>query len=206
MPSIDVGRVEGVPVTTAPRTVVDLAGVLEADRLEEVLDAALRQGLTSVGHLEGRLDALGRQGRPGSTALAALLEARRAGRPSESRRELRLARLLVAAGLPPPVRQYELRSAGRVVARFDLAYPALRIGVEYDSYRHHAGRQAWRADRSRHNRATALGWSVLHVTDDDVAAVVAAHAQHRLRHRRSPGEPMGLATSGAAGRPQPSSV
>ncbi|MGH9223803.1 MAG: hypothetical protein ACRD2W_08465 [Acidimicrobiales bacterium] len=51
-----------------------------------------------------------------------------------------------------------------------------RIGVEFDSYQHHSGKQAWRHDQGRHSRATALGWLVFHLTADlDVAPVVHAY-------------------------------
>lgn len=172
----DIGQIDSLAVTRPARTLVDLAGALESERLEEVLDAALRQGLTSVDHLQRRLDALGARGRAGTGSLQELLSQRKGVRSAESRRELRVARLLVAAGLPSPVLQHELRVDGEFLARFDLAYPDLRIAVEYDSYRHHFGRQAWRRDQVRHNGATAEGWLVFHVSDDDVSAVVAAHA------------------------------
>ncbi len=69
----------------------------------------------------------------------------------------------------------ENQLARRLIARFDLAYPDARIGVEFDSYRHHFGRQAWRRDQSRHNRATAAGWLVIHLTEhDSVAPIVQA--------------------------------
>lgn len=81
----------------------------------------------------------------------------------------------MAAGLPKPIRQYQLEDM-----RFDLAYPDVRIAVEYDSYRHHYGKQAWRRDQARHNRATALGWPVFHLTEGDgVEAVVQAYRQRR---------------------------
>ena len=92
-----------------------------------------------------------------------------------------MARLLVAAGLPNPVRQYELRDdGGDLLARFDLAYPSARIGIEFQSYRHHFGRQAWRRDQVRANSAMAQGWLVFAVTEDEVrcgslAAVICAY-------------------------------
>ncbi len=176
LPRADRAEREGVPATRPARTLVDLAAVLEHERLEAALDSALRDGLLTVAYLEGRLAALGTHGRHGAEALRAMLGERRDGRPAESRWECRLARDLVAAGLPQPVRQFELCDGGRVAARFDLAYPGRRIGIEYESYRHHHGRQAWRRDQARHNRATALGWLVFHLTKGEgLAAVVAAY-------------------------------
>jgi len=165
----DVGEQAGIPVTRPARTLLDLASVLDRMALEAALDSALRDGHVSVGHLLRRLDAIGSRGRSGTAVLYELLDARGRGRPHESVREAELAAMLDRAGRPPMVRQHELRSAdGRLVARFDLADPAARVAVEFDSYRHHFGRQAWRRDQGRHNRATALGWLVFHATEDDL--------------------------------------
>jgi very-short-patch-repair endonuclease len=87
------------------------------------------------------------------------------------------------------VRQYELfDAAGLLVARFDLADPPARVAVELDSYRHHSGRQAWRRDQGRHNRATALGWLVFYATEDDLhgpAGVAFRQAVDGARLRRA---------------------
>jgi hypothetical protein len=79
-----------------------------------------------------------------------------------------LAWRLVAAGLCEPVRQYELWHEGELVARFDLAWPEARIAVEFQSYRHHFGRRAWRRDAGRANGAAAQGWRVFMATEEDL--------------------------------------
>lgn len=156
---------DGIPCTSAARTLIDLAAVLSPDELEVALDSALREHLTSVGYLRRRLHA---QGRKGTGVLRDLLEDRVGQRPRESPKEADLARLLVAAGVPAPVRQFELWHEGVFVARFDLAWPDTRIAVEFQSYRHHFGRYAWRRDAGRANRAVAAGWRVFMATDEDV--------------------------------------
>jgi hypothetical protein len=157
---------EGISCTSVARTLVDLAAALEFDDLEAAVDSALRDGLTTVSYLERWLPA---QGRNGTAVLREIVDDRRVNKPFGSRREAQVSRMLVAAGLPRPVPQHELRDdRGRVVARFDLAWPAWRVAVEFASYRHHFGRQAWRHDASRANRATAQGWRILTATDLDV--------------------------------------
>lgn len=47
------------------------------------------------------------------------------------------------------VRQYEVESGSRLIARVDLAYPEIRLAVECDGWEHHSGRAAWERDRSR---------------------------------------------------------
>lgn len=179
LPVADRGEREGLLVTRVARTLIDLAAVLDGDDLEAAVDSALRERLVTVAHVERRLAALGTHGRAGAEALRALLAERRSGRPADSRPENKLAKALVAAGLPPPVKQFELRAGGVFVARFDCSYPDRLIAAEYDSYRHHFGRQAWRKDRVRHNQATAMGWRVFHLTEQEgVGDVVAAYAAY----------------------------
>ena len=74
-----------------------------------------------------------------------------------------MRRLLSRAGLPEPVPQHEIRHRGRLAARVDLAYPDLRIAVEFDSERWHGGRRRREADLDRRNRLTELGWEMVHV-------------------------------------------
>jgi hypothetical protein len=51
LPSSDVTRVGSIPTTTAIRTLLEAGSVLSQKRLEEALDSALRQRLTSVERL-----------------------------------------------------------------------------------------------------------------------------------------------------------
>ncbi|HEX6596168.1 MAG TPA: hypothetical protein VF045_04485 [Acidimicrobiales bacterium] len=171
LPVADRADVDGLPVTRPARTLIDLAAVLSAEELEAALDSALRDHVVSPAYLERRLEFLGTRGRSGAKALRDLLRDRTEGRPADSRRENDVVRALVAGGLPSPVRQFPFEGI-----RFDLAYPDVLIAVEFDSYRHHFGRQSWRRDTARHNQATASGWLVFHLTEDDgVAGVVTAY-------------------------------
>ncbi|WP_370584963.1 endonuclease domain-containing protein [Micromonospora sp. ANENR4] len=86
---------------------------------------------------------------------------------SESPMETRLRLLLLDAGLGPLVAQHEVRAGGRFVARVDLAWPALRLAVEYDGD-HHRERAHFRRDVARLNALRAAGWVVLRFTADDV--------------------------------------
>ncbi len=183
---VDVGRRDDVPVTRPARTLLDLASVLDRARLEAALDAALRDGHASVPHLVRRLDAIGSRGRTGALVLRELLDDRGRARGHESPKEIELAALLDSGGLPPLVRQYELRDASRrLVARFDLADPLARVAVEFDSYRHHFGRQAWQRDQARHNRATSLGWLIFHATEHDLSGRAADELRRAVDRARA---------------------
>jgi len=81
---------------------------------------------------------------------------------AESPRETALRLLLVAAGLPRPESQVEVRDGVRFVARLDLAWPQARVAIEYDGA-HHRGFLQHSRDLERHNALRALGWIVIQV-------------------------------------------
>jgi very-short-patch-repair endonuclease len=77
--------------------------------------------------------------------------------------ETRLRMLLVLAGLPEPVVNLRIRdSNGDVVLRFDLAYPELKIAVEYDGRQHRADLDQWDRDQDRQDWFDDGGWR--HIT------------------------------------------
>jgi len=171
MPTGDVTRIDGIPVTSATRTLIDLAGVAPPHLVEEALDDALRRHLTTLARLRARLDDLGRRGRAGTAVMRALLEQRDPTTAiPESVLETRLLRALRDAGLPEPVPQFRVRDGGRVVAVVDFAYPRERVAIEADGFRWHGRRARWKHDLARGNALTALGWRVIHVTWDDLTA------------------------------------
>ena len=86
---------------------------------------------------------------------------------AESPQETRLRLLLGRSGLPAPVAQFRVFDNEGFVARVDFAYPELKIAVEYDGL-WHGERRAFVSDRRRLNRLAAAGWTVLHVTADDM--------------------------------------
>jgi len=168
---LDVTEVEGIPMTTPARTLIDLASVVRPDLLEEALDDALRRKLVTMPRMRWRLAEIGRQGRPGIAAIRELLDARGpAATVPASVFETRLRRVLREAGLPEPVLQHEVRDRGRLVAVIDFAYVRERVAIEAEGYRWHGVRVRWASDLARRNALTALGWRILHVTWDDIVS------------------------------------
>lgn len=158
---------DGVPVTRPARTLVDLAGVVGGQLLEEAVDDVLCRRLC-------RLDQLwAPPGRRGSRTLRAVLEAWNGDALPAGVAEMRVVRQLLAAGLPDPVRQHEIHHGGQFVARVDLAYPDDRLAIELDGFRWHAGRGPFRSDRLRRNRIEAAGWRLLETAPEDIAVLVA---------------------------------
>lgn len=154
------------PATRVDRTLVDLAAILDQEPLEVAVESAFRRQLTSPVRLARRVEAL--SGRRGLRGLRQLLRIRQP-EAAHSRWEARLLRLIRGSGLPEPVRQHRVWDGERW-RRIDLAYPELKIGIEYDSYRWHSGRQAWEQDHTRNAGLTALGWRMLLFAMDDVDA------------------------------------
>jgi very-short-patch-repair endonuclease len=159
-----------IPVTNPIRTVVDLGAVLDPDEVEAALDRGLVAGLFSVLAVSQLLDRLARCGRSGCGVLRRVLDDRALGddRP-DGLLEAEMARLLRDAGLPPAVFQHVVRDeTGRFVAKADFAYPDIRLAIEVDGWSSHGSRRAFQDDRTRHNRLTTIGWTVLHFTWHDV--------------------------------------
>ena len=161
----DVAMSGPIRVTSPLRTAIDIAGVVDPQTFEIALESALRRRLFSPGQLRWRSETLLGPGRPGSSTLRRLLDARGLG-GSDSGWEVKVAQMLEAAGLGTPVRQHPVRLSGRVVARLDLAYPDALVAIEYDSDRWHSGVARRHADAERRNRLRALGWTVIEITPD----------------------------------------
>lgn len=162
--------IDAIPVTSATRTLFDMATFAPRDLVEEAVDDALRRRLTSIARLRWQLESSGGSGIAGTRMLREILLARgnQAG-GAESVLETRLFRLLKRARIDGLVSQHEIMDAeGAFVARVDFAIPTERIAIEVDGYRWHSGRGRWERDLARRNRLTALGWQVLHVTSRDI--------------------------------------
>ena len=162
----DVGGVlrDRVPVTRPSRMLMDLAGVVNGDLLEEAVDDALCRRLCRLEDLRPR------------GALREVLAAWNGDGLPEGVAEMRVVRRLLEAGLPQPVRQYEIWVNGVFVARVDLAYPPFRLAMELDGFRWHAGRRRYRSDRMRRNRVEAAGWRLLEAAPEDIDDLVAGAA------------------------------
>jgi very-short-patch-repair endonuclease len=166
---IDRTALDGMPVTTVARTLLDLGAVLTPSVVEMAVERALRREQVTLAELEAIVRALGRRGRNGAGVLRQLLAARiPRSSPTESDMETRLRRVLVRHGLPAPTPQYVIRDGARFVARVDFAYPDQRIAIEYDSLDHHTGRRAHIRDNARRNEIVSLDWALIVATVEDV--------------------------------------
>jgi hypothetical protein len=155
----DVARSGAFTVTSADRTLIDLASVLNEARLESCLEEALHQRLLDPADLRIRLSSCGSRGRRGAGTLRQLLDMRGPDcAPTESDLETLLLRVLRKARLPAPQRQYEVWNGHEFVARLDFAYPDAHLAIQADSYRWHSRRRAWEKDIHQRNKLQVLGW------------------------------------------------
>ena len=155
----EVMLVRGIPVTTVPRTLVDIAAVVSVDALARAChEAGVRYGTTPA-MVEAALAR--RPKRPGATKLREIV----CGdvRVTLSRLESRFLELLRSEGLPLPVTNRP--SGGR---RVDCRWPEHRLTVELDGYKFHNSRYAWEQDRRREREARALGDEFRRYTYGDV--------------------------------------
>ena len=160
----DILHIEGMRTTNAARTLIDLGAVVPQTVLESALERALHEGLTTFDRLVRRFFQLARSGRPGIGPLRPLLVDRDPKlAPAESDLETLLLRILRDAGLPEPVRQFDVR-VGEAVFRLDVAYPTLKIFIEGDGFGTHSTRNSFETDRDRQNLLVIEGWLPLRFT------------------------------------------
>ncbi|HEY3096792.1 MAG TPA: hypothetical protein VGK05_08130, partial [Acidimicrobiia bacterium] len=183
---IDITELEGIPVTTPERTLLDLGAVCHESLVEMAFDGAEHRGLVTRASVEVTLDRLGKRGRNGVGTLRRLLAAHDAGRRApESEMETALIQCLRRNGWPEPVPQYEIRRGEVFVARVDAAYPEWRIAIEYQSDEYHSGRLASQRDNDRRLRIIAAGWFPVEATLRDVrnGGLLLTNALRRARER-----------------------
>ena len=163
----DIAVFDRLPVTTVARTILDLATVLSADRVERLVDDALVRDLTTVPLLSASLQRNGGSGRVGTVAVRKALDEWSAG-PLESHAEVDLARWLRRTGLPRPVRQFEIGRPDGTLARVDFAWPARHVALEMDGFAHHHGPRKLAADHERRAALSAQGWLILTTTPGEL--------------------------------------
>jgi hypothetical protein len=158
-------RVDGIAVTTLPRTVLDLAARLTAMELGDLVDGLAEAGRLPVPRMFDEFDLVARRGRPGTARMRTVLEPRLDGLVvKRSELERRGLAFLEAYGFPCPLVEYAPPWACASVARVDVAYLDHRLVIEFDGRRWHTRRDRFENDHLRHQLATSQGWAVFPVT------------------------------------------
>lgn len=167
---------KGIPVIDAVATVFTCAADLTVDEAVTMIDALVTTAmnypnlgpgrpLSTLAAIEARLAQWGQF--PGHRTIRAALPFAREKVESPKETETRL--LIISNGLPEPVVQYAAYQEGKFLARVDLAYPELKIAIEYDGDGHRKKKSEWRRDIQRQRALEAAGWIILHLTEVDLA-------------------------------------
>ncbi len=154
----DTTSVQGIPVTSIPRTLLDLAGILPPTQLQRAYGKAERLRVLDVRAIEQLLDrSNGRRAVATLRDLVAYDPSHAAEASSEL--ELRFLDLIREAGLPPP--QVNVLVEGFVV---DAYWPSARLVVELQGYAFHSDRSAFERDHARLARLKLARFEVLALT------------------------------------------
>jgi hypothetical protein len=163
---------DGIPITTVPRTLLDLATVLDHDALVRALNEAEAGRLADPLPLTALLDR--HRGERGAGALRRALADLAFGR-GVTREELeeRFAAFIRACHLPPPLLNAAVCAGDRTYVA-DALWPKAGLIVELQSVAHHATPAAMSADADRTRRLTLAGFRVVYVTWAQLADRTAA--------------------------------
>jgi very-short-patch-repair endonuclease len=161
----ETGVRRGLPVTSASRTLLDLAALpsMTPQRLTSLTDEALQRRLTAVPKLVAMVRWWpGGRCQGGPRLLQVLDAGGHLSAPEASVLERRMAKILARLhqehGLPEPVVEHRVEG-GRW--RLDFAWPALLFSVEVDGYLWHRSRRKFDYDRDRGTALTSSGWILL---------------------------------------------
>ena len=186
----EVTELRGIPVTTVPRTLFDLAAVLGSKR-------ELRRALNEVEILRFRdrlslADLVARYPRrAGAATIRALLGEWNPGETAtRSVLEERFLDFVHPAGLPAPELN-ALVAVGNRRLEVDFVWRRQRLIVELDGHAAHGTRHSFENDRERDRVLQAAGWTVVRVTwrqlHEAGAAVASDLAALLLRADQPPG-------------------
>ena len=187
LPNDEIGECDGIPVTTVPRTIFDLA----ADSPPHVVESVLREAeylrlddALSLPHLLERYP-----GRRGSVNVRAAL-ARLAEAPGRVRRGLeeRFLPFLDHHRLPRPHLNAPI-DTGPKTYQVDCLWLRQRHIVELDSWQAHNTRATFADDRLRDRRLHAAGYAITRLTWTQLdlePTAIAADLRTVLTHPSSP--------------------
>jgi very-short-patch-repair endonuclease len=172
--------VNGVPVTTPARTVLDLGCWYPTMSGVAAIDSLARATEFKAADVE--LSAQRYPGRRGIVRARLAITLFDAGAQSPKETWLRL--VLVDAGLPRLQTQIPVRDEfGTVIAYLDLGWEHLRVAVEYDGDQHRSDHSQYNWDIRRLEILHRLGWIVIRVVAGDRPAGIVRRVKTALAGR-----------------------
>jgi very-short-patch-repair endonuclease len=151
----------GIPITTVPRTLVDLNAVVPDRLLERALEQAYIRRLLPVGAVEAALERA--NGRKTRTLRRLVAAESRTATVTRSELEERFLALIRSVELPDP--EVNAWLCGYEV---DFLWRAQRRVIEVDGHAYHSTRQATTRDRRKDDDLETAGYGVTRFTADQI--------------------------------------
>jgi Protein of unknown function (DUF559) len=172
--------IDGVPVTTPTRTVLDLACWYPITSAVAAIDSLARATEFKTADVELLTQRYsGRRGIARARLAITLVDA-----GAQSPKETWLRLLLVNAGLPRPQTQIPVRDDfGNAVAYLDMGWEDVKVAVEYDGEQHRTDRRQYTWDVRRLELLERLGWLVIRVVAGDRPADIVRRVKTALAGR-----------------------
>jgi very-short-patch-repair endonuclease len=159
----EITHLDGIPVTTVARTLIDLAAVVAPHHLRRAVERAVELELFDLKELERLLARHAR--RPGTPKLRALLADLRAHGMTMTRSdaEAAMVQICIDRRLPRPL--VNRFNNGREA---DFRWPDRKLIVEVDGYGPHRSLRAFSTDRAKDRTALRDGWRTARFTAHEV--------------------------------------
>ena len=156
-------RKEGIRVTSASRTLLDVAAIAP-HALSSVVERMLLGGHITRHRLKAAVALHSKQGRNGIVPMRLLLQTwPYSDRPADSVLELRMDKVLGDAGLPTHLTQIE-----EGPFRIDFGWPEWKVAGELDGWGKYDMLEQFNKQTERDRYLQMRGWIVLHFTWRDV--------------------------------------
>jgi very-short-patch-repair endonuclease len=156
LPASEVKLLDGIPITSVARTILDLSATTPERRLRRMIREAEFRQLATIADLAAILE---RHPRRRGRRLLAELVARSDLRAGRTRSDLEddFLEFCARRGLPLPETNVQMTVRG-VRVEPDCLWRAERVILELDGYEGHGGKAAFEADRARDRALAAAGW------------------------------------------------
>jgi very-short-patch-repair endonuclease len=160
----EVSNVGGIAVTCPARTAFDIGRRANPELVTlQLLDALANA--TDITDVDVEAVIARHRGARGVSRLRRVLPLVDGG--AESPQETRTRLTLIDAGLPKPQTQIVVRDKyGEFVARIDMGYEHLRVGIEYDGPQHWTNAKQRERDIDRYSALVDLGWVIVRVSSE----------------------------------------
>lgn len=160
----EICMIDGIRVTTPPRTALDLGRRLPFPLSVAAIDALANKTGLKMADVELLVQRY--RGRRGVRRARRALELVDPGAQSPKETWLRL--LLIRAGLPRPQTQIAVTNEwGWVEAYLDMGWEDVKVAVEYDGDQHRSDRRQYVKDIRRLEMLERKGWIVVRVIAED---------------------------------------